>query len=126
MKPFTLRETVAHVIRNGGITLDPTLGRPINQGYAVSPYRERERVLPLEDFNVKALGHYLVENKDLLNQPGNYLGVWWDRETDKVYLDVSLVVFDEGTCQELAVQHAQLAYYVLHEQKTVPMVANVA
>lgn len=105
------RSLFQKVVRNFGFSYHPLDGSSPTAGFALSPYRDRERVIPVGRLSPDSLEQYLLDNADIWNQPGHYFGAWFNPEDDKVYLDVSVVVDTPAAAESLAVQHKQEAYY---------------
>lgn len=103
---------------NGGITIDLNGAEP-TRGYAYSPRKDTEKIIPKAKLRIRDIDDYIDQNYDLISQPGGHLGMWEDE--GNVYLDVSFVgepgaatiaraqaaqqlaVFDLGTFQEIHV-----------------------
>lgn len=94
----------------------------ITSGWAVSPYPEAEKVIDAKSVGsvnlVWAIGDFIWKHRELLAQPNAYLGGWFDREDNKVYLDVSIVVDDKDKAVEIAQDHNQLAIFDLVDKET--------
>lgn len=81
-----------------GATQDIKLGESLTgkKLFSVSPYPERSfSFTPGEvingkniDLNGKTIYKFAEKNKDLLSEPGHALGLWYDKESKKWYLDV--------------------------------------
>lgn len=71
--------------QNGGVTISLEGNKPA-EGYAYSPYKNVETVIPKETFTEQHVADFITKNTELLNQPGNHLGIWED--SGKIYLDV--------------------------------------
>jgi hypothetical protein len=56
------------------------------QGFAVSPYPDRERTYPGRVPPHSVLMAFLSENQDLLSSAGHALGTWFDTEQGITYL----------------------------------------
>lgn len=78
--------------KNGGVTI--TLKGDIpTEGFAFSPRKDLETVIPVKEFSTKSVSDFIEKNKDILQEPESHLGVWVDN--GKVYIDVSKVVPNE-------------------------------
>lgn len=93
--------------------------RNSKQGFAVSPFKEREQVLPLASFGEGDLRNYCLENSDLLADSENFLGAWVDG--DKVYLDVSRYYYSKQKATKAAKEANQLAIFDLVNLKTIEL-----
>lgn len=101
----------------GGFTYHPVTGTSPTDGFMVSPYKSRERVLELKDASAKALVKYINRNADLLSKEDHYLGGWVDG--GKVYLDISVRRETAGQALALAREHGQLAIFDLTKKETI-------
>jgi len=79
--------------KNGGVTIN-LKGDVPSQGFAYSPYKDVETVIPQENFSQADIDNFIEKYYDRLNQEGHHLGVWID--DGKVYIDISKVNPDEG------------------------------
>jgi hypothetical protein len=109
---FTLpRPDVAQkLVDNGGITVN-LRGKEPTSGFALAPHPERERLVPVKDFDQADLNNYISQNLDLLKQPGYHVGGWVDG--GNVYLDVSRVFKNKEAAHRAAIESKQLAYFDL-------------
>jgi hypothetical protein len=85
----------------------------------VSPYPDRERVIPKAQITKAHLKDYIVRNADLLAHVDHYLGGWYNTDDGQVYLDISVRVQTHDEAVSLARQHNQYAYYDLAQGETV-------
>lgn len=99
--------------KDGGFTYQPLSDREPKGGYAVSIYPDRSFAKDVNALQFADLKRYVRANKDLLSQPDHFIGAWHDPETDKVYLDISIVSDDEKKAADLASRHDQIAYFDL-------------
>lgn len=98
------------VSARGGATFVPGQGFTESEGYAYSPYPERETVV--QDLTEKKLEDFIEHNAGLLRgHPGNALGVWTDQASHMTYLDVSVVDQDRDHAIAEAGMAHQLAIY---------------
>jgi hypothetical protein len=88
------------------------------QLYAVSLYPERSRIVAGRDVPTERLRQFIEANQDLLRDPRNSVGTWFNEALGVTYLDVSVAL---GTLEEavaLGQQYNQVAIYdLLHEQE---------
>ena len=101
---------------NGGFTYKPD-GTPIKEGFAFSPYKDREFSIEKRNVTIETLNEYYKKNKDLATVKENNFGGWI--EGDRLYLDVSKVYKDEKTAIVEAVKNNQEAIYDLKNDKTI-------
>lgn len=105
-----------HVAENGGITINLAGDSP-NEGYAYSPRKDTEHVIPEGEFNHQHISDYVDRFKYILAQKGNHLGIWVD--DGNVYLDISKVgPPTEDTIKE-AEKNKQLAVFDLSNFQTI-------
>lgn len=81
--------------------------------YAVALYPEgtirlRGRRLPSE-----IVREFLTENRELLNDPRNSIGVWYSSETQRTYLDISSTIRNRRQAITLGRRYNQEAVYSL-------------
>jgi len=104
----------------GGFTYHPVTGDIPKEGYAVSIYPQYEKVISSSEISQKAINDYLREHRQVFaDDPRAYIGGWHDVEAGKVYLDISVVVNDTKTAEELCRQHGQEGYFDFKSGKTV-------
>lgn len=104
---------VSTILDRGGITYCTRTNRPATYGYAVSPYKSREVRIPVEDFGAGHVAAYRRINADLLGKSRHYLGGWYNKADDQVYLDIAQVVPLVAAALLLARENQQQAVYDL-------------
>lgn len=84
-------------------------------GYALSPYPDRSQAVPTRNLTAETIRRYRDANQDLLSRPNHYLGAWRERdgETDRVWLDVSILVQDRDEAARIGREHNQIAMWDL-------------
>lgn len=111
---------LADLKSRGGFTYQPITGHTPTEGYAVSIYPECEAVIPAEELDREAIDAYLEKHIQAFRaNPSAYAGGWYDSETGKVYLDISVVVSDAKIAEELCTKHGQEGYFDFRTGKTV-------
>lgn len=86
-------------------------------GYAFSPYPEREMIVEGEVTKAQIM-QYLLRNRDLLERKDHGVGVWKDQQTGKTYVDISIIDPDRKHALIAAAEAHQLAIYDLqHHQE---------
>lgn len=128
-KPGSMREMVSRVIDGGGFTYNPATGSSPTKGFAVSPFKDREFVMDLSEpggdlaaFRESLRSvcrEFTNNNKDLLAKKGAHFGGWWDKDANKFYLDVSLVIPDRDEAMRVAKQNDQEAIFDLESMETI-------
>lgn len=104
------------VLQNAGITINLN-GQQPESGYAFSPFKETEVVVPLESFSPEGVASYLTAYEAQLRQPNNYFGAWVDN--GQVYLDVSQVIQDRDEAIRRARAADQLGIFDLNTGQTI-------
>lgn len=116
MKISEFRETL---IKNGGISLN-LITDELNpkEGYFVS-LPNKENIFNLSDLSDIVIMGYICDNLDqLLNKNAKYfLGGWIDK--DRVYLDVSIQLFEPQEAILLGIKNQQKAIFDAYEQKVI-------
>lgn len=106
--------------KTGGFTYDPINHRFLKSGdaekrYAVSTHPERGQVV--DALTPTVWTAYIAANIDLFTDAGQYFGGWQDG--NKVYLDVSTLVWDEDEARRMALGHGQARYYSFEKGESV-------
>lgn len=91
------------------------------RGKAVSPYPDRSAQVPAASLTIDHVRAYIAANVDLLSRPGHHVGTWRDRDTDTVWLDVSIVLPTHEAAAKIGKQFNQKAYYDLNTGETVSL-----
>jgi hypothetical protein len=104
---------------DGGFTYHVTTGQEPTAGYALSIYPDRSFAKSDKDMTFEDLHNYAEKNLDLLASNDHYIGGWHDPRTGRVFLDVSKVTQDENEAHDLALKNDQIAYFDLHNMKSV-------
>lgn len=124
-EPEVARRALAFLDQNGGATVsmtgDSMAHRP---GFAVGMFPTRARTIEERPVTVGDIRLFMRDNKDLLNEPGNMIGLWKDNESGKTFLDITrifknrddairvgsaigeLAVFDLGNMEEIRLNYA--------------------
>jgi hypothetical protein len=115
------RSLLARVVNDSpdGFTIN-LKGKPVTNGFAFSPYKNREAVL--DSVDAKSIDSFLSKNEDLLFQDGHFLGGWRNADDGKFYLDISVVDPNKFRALERALKNDQIAIFDLtkgEELKTV-------
>lgn len=118
-----LRMLQSEVDKKGGSTLriHNSLIRPfsLTEGYLVSPYKDCETVLELEDFSIKTIKEFIVRNIEILRSPDHYLGLW--KYNGSYYIDVSVYVKSEQTAYEIARAADQEAFFCIRTGRPISL-----
>ena len=81
-------------VRNGGISVHIKTGKEPKDGYMCAVYADRAEWIKgsdVKDANKRtaAIQKFMDKNKDVLSDPDNYLGTWYDTESGNISLDIS-------------------------------------
>lgn len=101
--------------KNGGVTIGLNGDVP-TKGFAFSPRKDTEVVVPKKDFNDTHVSDYINTHFDKLAHPDSHLGIWEDN--GKIYMDISHVVQDESQAVNRASKADQLAIFDLSKFDT--------
>lgn len=114
INPGPLAQAMAAHAANGGSSTNLVTGQNLSgaSAYAVSPYKDREHVVSGQ-LTAAALHQYAKTNSDLLSDPSHALGTWYDHDSGKTFLDVSVTTPDMQTALRMARQANQLAIFDL-------------
>lgn len=123
---MNLQNVTSRILKDGGITYDCRGQVQVRSGFAVSPYKRNERVIPMAEFGHQSVRQYVEDNAGLLILRDHYLGAWIDGSS--VYLDVAVVVSSMDEARETARAASQLAFFCLdtfttHETEQVSVAA---
>jgi len=123
-EPIDAEEAVAMIAKqhqeNGGATFNLYFGDQIGQQlYAVSVYVERGvrrqgRALPIQ-----FLKAFFKKNSDLLQDPRNSIGCWFDPETGRTYLDISATLPNRQAAINLGLRYNQISIYDLAHDEVI-------
>lgn len=102
--------------KNGGVTIDLS-GESPTKGYAYSPYKDSETIVPSSKFSAKDITDFRNKFADRLNQPGNHLGIWEDQ--GNMYMDVSTVGTPTPETIAAAEAAGQLGVFDLEKFETI-------
>jgi hypothetical protein len=113
----TLTQSVLDRVKaNGGLSVNMRDGSEPTKGYMVASPVKKAPVVDADDFydpikGRKILGDFVKANKKDLGGGKKYLGLWHNKEDNKVYLDVSENVQDKGTATRLGRQRNQISIW---------------
>jgi hypothetical protein len=119
-----VEEAVAQVEQlheeHGGATFSLYFGNVLGQElYAVSLYPERSVQIRGRSVPTRRLQAFLALNQDLLRDPRNAVGTWYNEEENTTYLDVSATLPDREQAILLAQQYNQIAIYDLLQKEEI-------
>ena len=116
------RAIADRILDSGGCTCRVApRGRVIDAaaGYSLSIFKDREIIVPIEDFNSGHIAAYRSLNSDLLCRDEVYLGGWFNTEDGNVYLDCSIVSPCLGVAITAARAALQLAIWDLSKKSEI-------
>jgi hypothetical protein len=122
-RPIPVEEAVTQIERlhreNGGATFSLYFADVGGQElFAVSLYPERSVQVPGRFVPTRRLQAFLAQNEDLLRDPRNTIGTWYNKDDDTTYLDVTATLPDKEQAITLGRQYNQIAIYdLLHEEE---------
>jgi hypothetical protein len=101
---------------NGGLSVNMKDGSEPTKGYMVASPVKQAPVVDADDFfnpakGRKILGDFVKANKKDLGGGKKYLGLWHNKEDNKVYLDVSENVQDKSTATRLGRERNQISIW---------------
>ena len=106
---------------NGGSTFNLFLGDLSRRHlYAVSSYPDRCVVVAGRTVSVALLRRFVVANLDLLIDPRNSVGTWFDPATGRTHLDVSTTVANRDDALDLGRRHQQVSIFSLAARSADP------
>jgi hypothetical protein len=91
--------------------------------YAVSVYKGREKKVPGAQLTPEVVKDYIAKNQDLLSDPKNSIGTWFNKGDGQSYLDISVTTDNLDEALALGQQNKQLAIFDLQKFEEIP-VAN--
>lgn len=118
-------ETIIKNVRqaDGGATIDK-YGNFANGKYYASIYPQYSLIVDnSEKVNGELIKKYVEKINNvsggLLDKPNNYIGLWNDPETHKVYFDISKSFNDKEAVKNACLKHSQIAYFDSEQGKSV-------
>lgn len=125
IKKMNNLETILKNVRqaDGGATIDKN-GNFANGKYYASIYPQYSRIVDnANDVTAKTIQNYIKQvNKlsgGLLDRNNNYIGLWNDPDSHKVYFDISQSFNDKKAVKNACLKHSQLAYFDSESGKSV-------
>ncbi len=101
--------------KNGGVTIN-LKGDVPTAGFAYSPYKDVETIIPQEKFSQTDIDNFVEKYYNRLSEDGNHLGVWIDE--GKVYIDISKVNPDENAAVIDSLKNNQIGLFDLSTFET--------
>lgn len=110
----------AKPLDNRGTSLDKD-GNEMTEGFVVSPYKGREKVVEGSEITKEQIDEFESANKDLLGKDGHFVGTWFNEKDGKTYIDVMVNEKNLDAAKQIAEENEQLAIYDLKEKKEIPI-----
>lgn len=97
------------------------VGKPEGTGATATPALRRTEEEPL-GFLRRAIAQYLVAHRRLLKNPRCCIGIWRatdEDEINRIYLDISVLVYNEGMAQDFGRAGNQIAIFSLYDKREI-------
>lgn len=117
ISPSKASRLTALIGKKGGFSYQPNFHTSPKDGYMVSPYKDREKVMPVKGMTPNNLVDYVLDNQDLFQNRNHYFGAW--KDGDNVYLDISVKHEDKEAAFAYARKHEQLAIYDIENSDSI-------
>jgi hypothetical protein len=119
------KQAVTHILtlheESNGATFSLYFGNQAGAKlYSVSIFPERSRILQGKQIPQEVLAAYIQANLDLLADPRCCIGTWYDQDTGRTYLDVSIVVTNKKLAISLSKRYNQEGAFDLHRGEYIP------
>lgn len=112
---------------NSGITMNINNDELVQSGFCVSPYPDQslaiESDLTDEEFQ-KALDDYIEKNKEILDQPNHYVGLWKSPYDGALYVDISVVYEDAAYTRDVGEEKDQQGYFDMQTYEEITIDPN--
>jgi hypothetical protein len=109
----------------GGISYHVKSGKEPKDGYMCAVYTDRSTWLKGDDVTdpekrTKAVKDFMEKNKDVLSDPDNYLGTWYDNSSGSISLDISRNFSDRNEAIKYASEHNEKAIWDVKNMSEIP------
>lgn len=103
-------------ITGGGISIHVKNGKEPKSGYMCATYTDRSTWLKGDtvtnpEKRTAAIKSFMDKNKDVLSDPDNYLGTWYDTSTGNISLDISRNFKSKSEAVKFATEHNEKAIW---------------
>ena len=126
----TAEELTQKLVDDGGFTYNPIDNTSPTSGFAVSTYPENETIIDwdadiasntgkLNSLRSKVKRYVKKHREDFIKNGKAHFGGWYDKESGRVYLDMSTIVDSAEEADSLSRKHNQEAYFNLETFETV-------
>lgn len=115
----------SRTIANGGISVHTKTGKEPKDGYMVAVYGDRSQWLKGDEVTnpekrTAAIKNFMEKNKDVLSDPDNYLGTWFDTESGNISLDISRNFKDKDAAIKYGQDHNEKAIWDVKNMTDIP------
>lgn len=112
-------------VAGGGISIHVKSGKEPKSGYMCATYTDRSQWLKGDDVKnpekrTAAIKSFMEKNKDVLSDPDNYLGTWYDTSTGNISLDISRNFTSKSAAVKFASEHNEKAIWDVKNMKEIP------
>lgn len=106
----------SRTISGGGISIHTKSGKEPKKGYMVAAYTDRSQWISESDTKDASkrqaiIKDFMEKNKDVLSDPNNYLGTWYDTESKRISLDISRCVENKDEAIRMGRKYNQIAIW---------------
>ena len=106
-----LNKLVKYANENGGMTYNNKTGQMMTKGYVCA--KKGNEYVVNGQLTVEDLEHYMTKYHNDLQLDETCVGVWYNTENDKTYLDTSLVYENRQECEEIGRRNGEIAIFCL-------------
>lgn len=117
---------IAHrTMAQGGISYHVKTGKEPKSGYMCATYTDRSTWLKGDDVKdpekrTAAIKDFMKKNDDVLSDPDNYLGTWFDTSTGSISLDISRNFSNKAEAVKFASEHNEKAIWDVKNMTEIP------
>lgn len=94
----------------------------VTSGYSVGIEEGTGKTIQGKKVTEKQIADFIEEKKDLLKNPNNFVGTWYDKDNNVTHIDVSTAVKTEEEAMDLGDQNKQLAIWDFKNKQEIPVV----
>lgn len=103
-------------VTGGGISIHVKNGKEPKSGYMCATYTDRSTWLKGDtvtnpEKRTAAIKSFMEKNADVLSDPDNYLGTWYDTSTGNISLDISRNFKSKSAAVKFATEHNEKAIW---------------
>jgi hypothetical protein len=109
----------------GGISYHVKSGKEPKSGYMCATYAERAEWIKGDavkdpEKRTDAIKKFMEKNKDVLSDPDNYLGTWYDTSSGNISLDISRNFKSKSEAIKYASEHNEKAIWDVKNMTEIP------